>query len=97
MKLELHVHVHIYSEGKTIMDELARLTTEVAETKTVVDSAITLLGGLAQQIRDLKGQPAALAALADKLDAQQAALAAAIVANTPGPDPEPDPDPNPEV
>lgn len=63
--------------------ELDRLTTEVAETKTAAQSAITLIAGLAQQIRDLKTDPAALAALADSLDADQAEIAAAITANTP--------------
>ena len=65
--------------------ELARLQTEVAEIGGVVDSAITLIGGLAQQIRDLSGEPAALNALADDLDAKAALLAAAVVANTPTP------------
>ena len=64
---------------------LDRLTQEVAETKTAVESAITLIDGLADQIRDLKDDPAALEALADELDAQQAAIAAAVTANTPTP------------
>lgn len=65
--------------------ELARLQTEVAEMAGVVDSAIVLIQGLAQQIRDLAGQPAELTKLADDLDAKAGALAAAVEANTPTP------------
>lgn len=67
--------------------ELARLQTEVAEMVGAVDSAIALIGGLAQQIRDLvaAGDPAALTALADELDMKANALAAAVVENTPTP------------
>jgi hypothetical protein len=68
--------------GADMSAELDRLTTEVSETKTVVDSAITLLGGLSQQIRDLKDDPAKLSALADDLDAKTNALAAAVAENT---------------
>lgn len=63
--------------------ELTTLTQEVAEMGTVVDSAITLINGLAQQIRDLKDDPAALAALAASLDEKAGALSAAVAANTP--------------
>lgn len=69
----------------TMSAELDRLTTEVTETATVIDSAIVLIGGLAQQIRDLQNDPAALSALADSLDAKQAELAAAVAAGTPTP------------
>lgn len=62
---------------------LDRLTAEVAETKTAVNSVLALVEGLAQQIRDNATDPVALNALADELDAQQAALAAAVAANTP--------------
>ncbi|MDP2322587.1 MAG: hypothetical protein Q8N51_00975 [Gammaproteobacteria bacterium] len=63
--------------------ELDRLTSEVAENGAVIQSAITLLNGLAQQIRDNANDPAALTALADELDANEQALAAAVAANTP--------------
>lgn len=63
--------------------ELDRLTTEVSEIKTVADSAITLLDGLAEQIRMLKDDPARLAALADELDGKATDLAAAVTRNTP--------------
>jgi uncharacterized protein YigA (DUF484 family) len=57
---------------------LDRLTAEVAENRSSVDSAIALIAGLAQQIRDLSDDPAALNALADELDAQQADIAVAV-------------------
>ncbi len=61
--------------------ELTRLTQEVAETQGAVQSAIALLEGLSQFIRDHVDDPAALNQLADNLDAQQAAIAAAVAAN----------------
>lgn len=73
------------SQGATMAGELARLQTEVTEMAGVVDSAITLIAGLAQQIRDLASDPAALTAMADELDAKANALAAAVVANSPTP------------
>jgi uncharacterized protein YoxC len=63
--------------------ELDRLTAEVSETSTAVDSIIALVEGLAQQIRDNVSDPAALTKLADELDAKQQAIAAAVSANTP--------------
>lgn len=63
--------------------ELDDLTREVSETDDAVDSVLTLVGGLADQIRAMKDDPAKLAQLAAQLDAKQAAIAAAILANTP--------------
>ena len=60
---------------------LDRLTAEVAETKGAAQSAITLLNGLGQYIRDNLSDAAALTALADELDAAQADIAAAVTAN----------------
>lgn len=100
MKFRFDVHIHflqesqilaqlnaLYAQGLDMAGELARLQTEVAEMAGAVDSAIALIGGLAQQIRDLvaAGDPAALTALADELDSKANLLAAAVVANTPTP------------
>lgn len=74
------------AKGVTTMSaELEALTTEVQEIGTVVDSAIALIQGLAQQINDLKDDPAALAALAASLDAKAGELAAAVAATSPMP------------
>jgi hypothetical protein len=70
----------LLEQGVTMSAELDRLTTEVAETKAGVASAIRLIQGLAQQIRDNATDPVALNALADDLDAQQKDLADAVVA-----------------
>lgn len=77
----------IYRRQEIMSGELDRLTEEVAQIGTVVDSAVATIQGMAQQIRDLKDDPAKLAALADSLDAKAAELAAAIVAGTPAADP----------
>lgn len=64
------------------------LTREVQESRGVIDSAVALITGLADQIRDLKDDPAALEALAADLDAQQQTLAGAVAAqNPPAPTP----------
>lgn len=73
----------LIEQGKTMANEIARLTSEVEETKTVVGSTVVLLGKLSDLIRDNVGNPAALTKLADDLDAQQEALSAAVAANTP--------------
>ncbi len=62
---------------------LASLTAAVERDKTVNESAITLLGGLSQKLKDAKDDPVAIQALIDALDSQQQALADAVVANTP--------------
>ena len=67
-----------------VMSEaLDRIKAEVEQSRSINDSAIALIGGLAQQIRDNIDNTEALNALADELDSQQAALGAAVEANTP--------------
>jgi hypothetical protein len=63
--------------------DLSRVEAAVARDNTVNQSAITLLEQLSQLVRDTAGDPAKVAALADALDAQQQALADAVVAHTP--------------
>ncbi len=67
------------------MADLSRLTAEVEESRTVQDSAIALLVNLSDMLRAAAGDPAEVNALADQLDAQTNALAAAVTANTPTP------------
>lgn len=74
---------------------LDNLTREVAETRSVIDSAITLIQGLRGKLADAGTDPAKLEALAKELDESQAKLAAALVENTPAEDPVPDPEPAP--
>lgn len=67
----------------TMSVELDRLTASVQSENTVIDSAVSLLGQLAQLIRDLPADRAAINALADNVDAKKQALADAVTANTP--------------
>lgn len=98
MKLRIEVHhIHHSAHEAEILalltridqritqmsSDLTRITTEVSEMSSVVDSAVALLGDLSQRIRDNASDPVALNALADTLDAKSNALAAAVAANTP--------------
>jgi DNA repair ATPase RecN len=93
---EIHLHFHqgpdeeamqllrqLTTQGESVMADLAALTAAVEAEGTVVQSAVTLLNQLAQMVRDAGTDPAALADLADQIDAQAADLGAAVEANTP--------------
>lgn len=75
------------------MDTLDQLTTDVQADTDAVTAATTLIAGLVQQIKDAGTDPVALKALTDKLEANTAALSAAVVANTPAAPPAPAPQP----
>jgi len=85
----------IIHQGKSIMNVLQKLMQEVAETKAVNESAVTLLQGLKAKLDEAiaSGDPEALQALADELDASTNSLAAAITANTPADPAVPQPQP----
>lgn len=68
-----------------MQDEIDRLAAEVNRTVTVSQSAITLLGQLADMIRNAADDPEQVRALADTVQANADSLAAAIEANTPPP------------
>lgn len=61
------------------------LQTEVGQNTDVTQSAIVLLDGLSQQLKDAlaANDPAAIQAVVDQLDANTNALAEAVSANTP--------------
>jgi hypothetical protein len=61
------------------------LKAQVEANTNIEASAVILIQGIAQQLKDAiaAGDPAALAALADKLKTSATALADAITANTP--------------
>lgn len=61
--------------------ELQKLLDEATETVGAADSAVVLIGGLGQYIRDNANDPAALLAKADELDQAQARIKAAVDAN----------------
>jgi hypothetical protein len=66
-----------------IMATLADLQAAVTAEDSVIDSAITLIKGLADQIAALQPNQAAIDALAADVKAKSDALAAAVAANTP--------------
>lgn len=78
---------------ETRMATLDTLATDLSQNTSAVQSAVTLLGTLAQEIRDLKTPTTdpATAAKIDALDAQLTAntklLADAVAANTPAAEP----------
>lgn len=64
--------------------DLSALQSEIERDSEVNSSAATLIAGLAAKLEEVKGDPAAIQALADQLRANSDALAAAVAANTPG-------------
>lgn len=99
MKIELHHYHHhlgdampaqvmrqlgiIIANQEKIMAALDDLTAQVAANKTVIDSALALINGIAARITAAGTDPAALAALTTSLKSEDDALAAAVAANTP--------------
>lgn len=76
--------IHQLIQKEVLMSQqLAELEAAVAANTTVVESAITLINGLASQILELKDDPVRLATLAHDLQAKTDALAAAVQANIP--------------
>lgn len=73
----------VRAESQAMSKELDDLTAQVQRNGDVEASAVTLIQGIAQQLKDAQNDPAAVAALAASLGAQADALAAAVAANTP--------------
>lgn len=65
------------------MADLSRIQQSVTDMGDAEAGAAALLGELSGLIRASATDPAALAALADQIDAEKSDLAAAVVANTP--------------
>lgn len=63
--------------------DIDALKAAVTASTTVQQSALTLINGMAQAIRDAGNDPVELQSLVKQLDAQSSQLAAAITANTP--------------
>jgi hypothetical protein len=68
-------------ENLVIMQNFDALTQKVAEVEAGEQSAITLITELAAEVRATAPTQEAIDALAARLDASKAALAAAVVAN----------------
>lgn len=65
------------------MATLIDLQTAVTAEDTIIDSAVTLIQGLAAQVAALQPNQAAIDALAADIKAKSDGLAAAVAANTP--------------
>lgn len=64
------------------MKTLADLQADVTAEDQVIGSAVVLLKGLADQVRALPADPAAIDALANDIEAQTETLSQSIAANT---------------
>ena len=73
----------IINQQETVMADLSELQQEVEQLTDVVQSGVTLINGLADEIRELEPNQAAIDALASSIDAAAQQLADAIAANTP--------------
>jgi len=73
----------VLAQEKTIVATLADVQAAVTAEDTVIDSAVTLIQGLAAQIKALPANQAAIDALAADVTAKAKVLADAVVANTP--------------
>lgn len=73
----------LISKSKQQMDTLKELQDAVTKNSSVEASAIELLNGLKAKLDAAGTDPVALKALSDQLGSNTAALAAAVVANTP--------------
>jgi uncharacterized protein YoxC len=70
---------------KRIMALLDDIQADVEEETTVIDSVVTLLNNISQQLKDAGTDPVKLQAIKDAIDKNKATLAAAVAANTPTP------------
>jgi hypothetical protein len=73
----------IHAQGQAMALTLDDLKAKVQRNTTVAQSALTLIQGISQRLKDAAGDPAKIQALADELDATDIALADAVSANTP--------------
>lgn len=73
----------IQAQESTIMQELDTLTTQVKANTDAESAALVLINGIAARVAAAATDPAALTALTAELNTSAAALAAAVVANTP--------------
>ena len=75
----------VLATQETIMSVLDDLKAQVAANRSVSQSALLLINGIADRITAAGTDPAALAELTASLKADDDALAAAVTANTPEP------------
>ena len=83
----LNDHKLILANQEKIMSVLSDLQAAVAAEDTEIDSVLVLLKGLKDALDAAGTDPVALAALSADIQAKTAAMAAAVVANTPAASP----------
>lgn len=95
----LRVLQHILKNQETTLADLSALEAAVEANTDAEQSAIALITKIAADLAAAADDPAEVQALADRLNESAAALAAAVVANTPagGVSPPPVVEPSPEV
>lgn len=83
-RIEAMLGTVLNKQGK-IMATMEDLKTSVQKNTDAEGSVIALLQGISQQLKDAQAanDPAAIQAVIDQIDANTAAAAAAVVANTP--------------
>lgn len=94
--MNIHIHIHHHNDDESIHQkldlliqkqnkmatELETLTKEVAETKTVMQSAKVLIDGFKARLDAAIGDKAKLLELSADLDTEANSLAASVAANT---------------
>lgn len=78
-----HLGLAILERMNTMSKELDDLTAQVKSNSDLLDSATTLINGIADRITAAGVDPTKLAALTAELKAKDDALAATVTANTP--------------
>lgn len=78
-----HYLKHIIRNQGVIMQELEDLKQAVSDENTIIDSAVTLLTGIADQIGELPEDKVAIQNLANQVRGKTQALADAVAKNTP--------------
>lgn len=87
--------VNIVVKGNRTMSDIKNLESAVKADTDATNAALTLIKGIAAQLAAAQGDPAKVQALVDQLNANAAALSAAVAENTPAAPPAPAPAPAP--
>lgn len=74
--------IYLILKQKIMNAEIEKLSAEVAEATTVMQSAATLIEGISQQIKDAAGDKTKLTELTNTLDTESNRLAAKVAENT---------------
>lgn len=70
------------NQGGVTLHTLSEIADKVRAQKTVIDSLVEFVKGLAQALKDAKGDQAKIDAIANDLDVNTAEITSAVTANT---------------